>query len=296
MPVSVREMIVVTGATGNVGRQVVQQLVAVGEPVRALSRHPERVEWPAGVESVAGDLTEELPGELFDGARALYLFPEPRRVDEVVSAAAAAGVRHVVVLSSLAAGLEAVPGLEVLQRRHLVVEQAVQASPMTWTHVRPGMFMTNTLGWAAGIRRDGVVREAYPDATAAPVHEADTAAVAVAALLDPEGHAGAAYALSGPEALSQLDRVRILTEELGREVRFEELTRGQARADLLANPWMNEALADSLLDMLVGSTVPRDGVGRDDLVLPTVPDLLGRPARSFARWVDEHRDAFTPEA
>jgi uncharacterized protein YbjT (DUF2867 family) len=284
-------MILVTGATGNVGRQVVEQLVAAGEPVRALSRHPERVDWPDGVEAVTGDLTQELPDAVFAGARALYLFPEPTRVTAVVAAAAAAGTRHVVVLSSLAAGLEGVEGLEMLQRRHLDVERAVEASGLTWTHVRPGMFMTNTLGWAPSIRTDGVVHQPYPDATAALVHEVDIAAVAVAALLDPERHAGAAYALSGPEALSQLDRVRILAEVLGRPVRFEEQSRDQARTDLLSSPWMNDRLADSLLDMLAASSGVRDG-----LVLSTVQDVLGRPARDFAGWVDDHRDAFQPAA
>ena len=287
-------MILVTGATGNVGRQVVEQLVAAGEPVRALSRHPERTSWPDGVEAVRGDLTAELPPGVFDGVRALYLFPEPRRVGAVVAAAAAAGVEHVVVLSSLAAGLEAVGGLEVLQRRHLVVEQAVEASPMTWTHLRPGMFMTNTLGWAEGIRTDGVVREPYPDATATPIHEADIAAMAVAALLDPGRHAGAAYSLSGPEVLSQLDRVHVLADVLGRPVRFEEQTRDEARAALLANPWMNEGLADTLLDMLAGSRADRVPAGEG--VLAGVSEVLGRPPLSFARWVEDHRDAFGPTA
>ena len=282
-------MILVTGATGNVGRQVVFRLVAAGEPVRALSRHPERAGWPAEVERVAGDLTQELPSDVFDGVRALYLFPEPARAEAVVAAATAAGVEHVVVLSSLAAGADGVEGLEVLQRRHLVVEQAAEGSSMTWTHVRPGMFMANTLGWAGSVRDEGVVREPYPDATAAPVHEDDIAAVAVAALLDPERHAGAAYPLSGPEALSQVDRVRVLSEVLGRPVRFEEQTREQARERLLTNPWMNAGLADSLLDMLAVSS----GV-REDLVLPTVADVLGRPPLTFARWVEDHRAAFDP--
>ncbi|MBL7309587.1 hypothetical protein INQ13_24670, partial [Escherichia coli] len=85
--------------------------------------------------------------------------------------------------------------------------------------------------------------------------------------------------------------VRVLSEVLGRPVRFEEQTREQARGRLLTNPWMNPALADSLLDMLVVSS----GV-REDLVLPTVADVLGRPPLTFARWVEDHRDAFGPVA
>ncbi len=281
-------MILVTGATGNVGREVVEQLAAAGEDVRALSRHPGRARWPDDVEGVTGDLTLPLPPEVLAGVDALFLFPEPSHVREVVATAEAAGVRHVVVLSSLSAAMDAGGAMSVLQRRHLDVEEAVEASSMTWTHVRPGMFMTNTLGWAEGIRTEGVVREPYPGATAAPVHEADIAAVAVAALLDPARYAGQAYALSGPESLSQLDRVRILTDVLGREVRLEELSPAEARERMLTNPWMDEHLADSLLDILAGSVG-----GRDDEVLPTVPDVLGRAARSFAAWVEDHREAFT---
>ena len=97
--------------------------------------------------------------------------------------------------------------------------------------------------------------------------------------------------MSGPEALSQVDRVRVLAEALGRPVRFEEQTRAQAREWMLTNPWMNAALAESLLDMLADSS----GV-REDLVLPTAADVLGRPPLTFARWVEEHRDAFDPAA
>lgn len=290
-------MILVTGASGNVGRQVVDQLVAAGEQVRALSRHPERVTWPAGVEAVAGDLTQELSPEVFAGAGALYLFPEPARAREVVAAAVAAGVRHVVVLSSLAAETDPDGPMAALQRRHVDVEQAVEeagttgAAPLTWTHVRPGMFMANTLSWVPSVRAEGVVREPYGDATAAPVHEADIAAVAVAALLDPERHAGRAYTLSGPEALSQVDRVRVLAEVLGRPVAFEELSREDARGRLLGNPWMSEQLADGLLGMLAASVGARDG-----LVLPGVEEVLGRPPLTFARWVEDHRSDFAPPA
>ena len=195
------------------------------------------------------------------------------------------------MLSSLSVEMDTGEGLALLKRRHLEVEEAVERSRMAWTHVRPGMFMTNTLSWAEPVRTDGVVREPLPGPVAAPVHEADIAGVVVAALLDPERHAGAAYALSGPEALSQVDRVRILAEVLGRPVRFEELGRDEARARMLENPWMNERLADSLL------ALQADAVGvREGLVLPTVADALGRPALDFARWVEDHRDDFTSAA
>jgi uncharacterized protein YbjT (DUF2867 family) len=281
-------MILVTGASGNVGRQVVEQLVAAGEPVRAVSRHPERVDWPEGVQAVSGDLAAGLPAEVFDGVIALHLFPVPDRAADVVEAAEAAGVRHVTVLSSLAAdAAEHGP----LSRRHLDVEQAVAASGMSWTFVRPGMFMTNTRQWAPLIRAEGVVRQPYPDSTAAPIHEADIAAVTVAALLDPGRHAGRAYDLSGPEALSQLDRVAVLSRVIGRELRFVELSRDEARADLLTSPWMNEGVADAVLGLMAATVGQREG-----LVLPGVEEVTGRAGRSFESWVQEHREEFLASA
>ena len=277
-------MILVTGATGNVGRAVVEQLVAAGAPVRAMSRHPERSSWPDGVEPVAGDLASGVPAAVFEGVSGLHLFPVRDRLPQLLDAARAAGVQHVTVLSSLAVSMgERSP----LVGRHLDVEQAVVASGLGWTHLRPGMFMTNTLQWAPSIRGTGVVRQPYPDATAAPVHEADIAAVAVAALLDPLRHAGRVYELSGPEALTQLDRVAILAEVTGREVRFEEQTRDEARAELMSRPWMTEGLADSLLDLMAGTIGATEG-----LVLPGVQQATGRPPRGFAGWVADHRDAF----
>jgi uncharacterized protein YbjT (DUF2867 family) len=284
-----RDVVLVTGASGNVGAQVVEQLAAAGVRVRALSRRPERLALPDGVETAAGDLATKVPTEAFADVRALHLFPVPDRVPEVLDAARAAGVEQVTVLSSLSASWEGA-GDNPLQRRHTVVEEAVEASGLTWTHLRPGMFMTNTLQWAPVVRRGQVVRAPYGESVAAPVHEADIAAVAVAALLDPERHAGRAYELSGPEALTQLDRVRILSEVLGREVRFEEQGRDEARADLLRNPWMSEGLADSLLDMQARTVGVHEG-----LVLPGVPDVVGRPALTFARWVADHRADFAPE-
>jgi uncharacterized protein YbjT (DUF2867 family) len=278
-------MILVTGATGNVGRAVVEQLVAAGAQVRALSRHPERSSWPDGVEAVAGDLASGVPADVFAGVSGLHLFPVRDQLPLVLGAARAAGVQHVTVLSSLAVSMgERSP----LVGRHLDVERAVAASGLGWTHLRPGMFMTNTLQWAPSIRSAGVVRQPYPDATAAPVHEADIAAVAVAALLDPPRHTGRVYELSGPEALTQLDRVEILAEVTGREVRFDEQTRDEAKAEMMASSaWMTEQLADSLLDLMASTRGVTDGV-----VLPGVQQATGRPARSFASWVADHRDAF----
>ncbi|MBX6766344.1 MAG: NAD(P)H-binding protein, partial [Actinomadura rubrobrunea] len=186
--------ILVTGATGHVGRLVVERLVAAGADVRALTRDPSRARFPQDVDIVQGDLT--VPASLagaFDGVDRMYLFPVAATAREVVAMAEDAGVRRIVTLSS-----GAVEGGYDTDF-HLPVEQAVEASGLEWTHVRPGEFMLNKLWlWGPSIRDEGVVRTPFPDVTWCPIHERDIADVAAEALLK-DGHAGRAYMLNGPE-------------------------------------------------------------------------------------------------
>lgn len=273
-------MILVTGATGNVGRHVVRRLVAAGHPVRALTRSPERAALPEGVDVVRGDLTE--PGSwpaALDAVQRVYLFPVPDAVHEFLAAATRAGVRRVVVLSSAAAGMG-----NGIGSRHLLVERAVEATDVEWTHVRPGAFAANALWqWGPSIRAEGVVRAPYGDASVAPVHEADIAAVATDALLR-DGHAGHRYELSGPESLTYREQVAILGRAIGRDVAFVELSPQQAREQMIRT--VPESVADGLLALWA------DAVGRPATVLPTVEQVTGRPARTFAEWAADHAGEF----
>jgi uncharacterized protein YbjT (DUF2867 family) len=271
----------VTGATGQVGRHVVAQLVAAGEPVRALTRRPDEVDFPAGVEVVGGDLAapETLPPALA-GVRKVYLFPEAGG-GPLVDAARQADVEHIVLLSSAAARHE--DAQDMITQRHVQVERTVRDSGIPWTFVRPGQFMSNMLRWAGPIRAGQPIREAYPDSSAASVHERDIAAVAVTALLD-AGHQGAEYELTGPEALTIRDRVRIVGAVLGRELPFEELTPEQGKAEM--SQFMPAPLVDAMFSLLEA----RDG--KPDRVLPTVRDVSGRPPWSFEEWVTEHAADF----
>jgi uncharacterized protein YbjT (DUF2867 family) len=274
--------ILVTGATGNVGRHVVASLLNAGEAVRALTRRPETADLPAGAEVAAGDLDrpDTLTADLFAGVDRMYLFPtaEPAAV---LSLATAAGVRRVVTLSALAVTMgegNAIGG------RHAVVERAVEGSGVEWTHLRPGPFSANALWqWAAMIRADGVVRAPYARSHQAPIHEADIADVAVAALRE-DGHAGQAYALSGPESLTQTERVAAIAEAAGREIGFEEQTREQALATMV--PQMPEPAAEMLLTFMAGS------VDQPATILPAYEQVTGHPGRTFAQWAADHADAF----
>jgi uncharacterized protein YbjT (DUF2867 family) len=262
--------VLVTGASGQVGRNVVTQLLKAGVEVRAMSRSPR--DFPAGVEGIRGDLTE--PSTVaFDGVDSVYLFPVEPTAPELVERARAAGVRRIVVLSSLAVD----DGFHGAER---ATEQAVADSGLEWTVVRPGEFMANTLQWAGDIRSSGVVRAPWGDQPSLMIHEADIAAVAVTALLE-DGHAGAKYALTGPEWITPREQANAIGAAIGREIRFDELTREQARANWLSRGWPAE-----VVDWLLNDSAEAAHVV--PVLRHTVREVTGRPARTYAQWARDH--------
>ncbi|VCU69811.1 NAD(P)H azoreductase [Pigmentiphaga humi] len=276
-------MILVTGASGNIGRCVVRQLVEAGERVRALVRDPSSAAFPPGVQACAGDLAEPAGlAQAFDGVERMFLFTPASGCGSVASAARAAGVRRAVLLSS-AATQKADPRVNPIAARHDAAEKAVQAAGLAWTFLRPDSFAANALAWAAGIRAQSEVRGAYPQAQRNPIHEEDVAAVAVAALLG-SGHEQAAYLLTGPAIITQAGQAEAIGQAIGRPVRFVELTRECALEEMAAHT--PRPVAEKLLDYAAKSVhVP-------PLVTSAVEDVTGRPARSFARWAQDHAADF----
>jgi uncharacterized protein YbjT (DUF2867 family) len=284
--------ILVTGATGNVGRHMVAQLVQAGASVRALTRNPATAGLPAGVEVVQGDLAE--PATLvpaLEGIDRMFLFPVEETAYEVIALAKRAGVRRIVDLSaaSVTVGLHTNP-----------VEQAVEESGLEWTHVRPGGFMTNMLQlWAPSIRAERVVRYPFGDEPMNMIHEADIAAVATAALLE-DGHNGAVYTLTGPETITVREQVRAIGAALGEEVRYEEVTREEARRLLKAQGGFAAESADLMLGFIdYGGEEPAGADGYSDqdwsALMKTWPDVervTGRSPRSFAEWARDHVEDF----
>jgi uncharacterized protein YbjT (DUF2867 family) len=280
--------ILVTGATGFVGRHVVRQLVQAGVSVRTLTRNPATASLPAGVDVIQGDLAQ--PATLkpaLAGIDHLYLFPMEETAREVVALAQQAGVRRIVDLSaaSVTVGLHTNP-----------VEQVVEESGLAWTHVRPGSFMTNMLQiWAPSIRAERVVRYPFGDEPMNLIHEVDIAAVAVAALLE-EGHNGAAYTLTGPAPITVREQVRAIGEALGEVVHYEEVTREQARALMKAQGGFAAAVADLMLGFIDyggGEAAGADGYSDQDWSAllrpwPDVARVTGRPPHSFAEWARDH--------
>jgi uncharacterized protein YbjT (DUF2867 family) len=279
----------VTGASGTVGRSLVARLARAGERVRAMTRDPAAARFPAGVEVVYGDLGDpaSLPPAV-EGVDRLHLFPVPDTATEVMALATKAGVRRVTVLSSgsVTAGFDT--------DYQLPVEQAVEASGVEWTHLRPGEFAANRLAlWGPSIRAKRVVRWPFPDEVGVPIHEDDIAAVAVVALLE-DGHAGRAYDMTGPAVVSVREQVATIGAAIGEEVRLEAVEPDEALRRLQEQGgWaaVNGPFILGFEGFTPGAEYP-ETAREEPEPLPTVEQVTGRPARSFADWARDHAKDF----
>jgi uncharacterized protein YbjT (DUF2867 family) len=281
MPVA---MILVTGATGNVGGELVAALVAAGEPVRALiRREADQARLPAGAEGVVGDLNRPASLEpALEGVRGIHLLAGYDDLPRLLALAHEAGVERVTLQSS-----SSVPGGDMtnaVARYHIRSEQAVRESGLHWTFLQPNSFMSNTLQWADQLRQGDTVRERFADVRVATIDPADVAAVAAAALMT-DAHAGRSYRLSGPESLLPAERVAVLGDVLGRELRFEAQSDADAHAEMSAS--MPAEYVDAFFSFFV------DGTLDESEVLPTVEEVTGRPPRTFRQWAVAHADAFS---
>lgn len=288
-------MILVTGATGHVGRHVVAELLKAGESVRALTRRPDIAGLPAGAQVVPGDL--ERPETLSDalaGVEKMFLFPVQETAEETVALAVGAGVRRIVVLSSAAvtAGWDT--------EYHLPVERAVEASGLEWTHVRPGEFAVNSLYmWGPSIRADRTVVEPHPDRAVTPVHEWDIAEVAAAALVE-DRHVNTAYTLSGPQTLTTREQVAAIAEAIGEEIRLDHTTVDRARAFYHAQGGWAAENADFLLgyeDYSGVESVPdepaeEEAEPQEAPGAVTADAVTGRPPRPYGTWARDHAADF----
>lgn len=286
--------VIVTGATGAIGRLVVAGLLDAGHTVRGMSRHPQLAALPDGADVVFGDLDD--PSTLrraFDGAAQLVLIAAPEAVEAVVSRAKQAGIEHVVVVSSAAV----TAGYDTTY--NAVVEQAVMGSGLDWSIVRPGEFATNSLLiWGPAIKTDRRAVEPFPDQIGHPIHEADIADVVLADLLDPRRRRRI-DTIIGPDSLTKREQVAAIAEAIGEHITLDEVSAEQARGFYRAQGGFAAANADFLFgfesyDGVEGiADEPHDTSAPDDDAYLTLDQITGTPARTFCQWAHDHAPDFT---
>lgn len=278
-------MYLVIGATAHFGRQAVEELVAAGVPVRALTRTPEKAALPRDADVVQADLTkpETLPAALAGVEAAFLVLQYGMDVTPLLTAARQAGVRRLVFLSSGAV----VPGAErqpdVIAQYHRDVESAVEASGIEWTFLRLLFPAINSLTFAMQLQGGDVIRAPYTEAAFSAVHERDVAEVA-AQILVGGGHAGRAYDVTGPESLTQAQQVRILGETLGRPLTVEDLDPEPVLQQM--SQFMDPEFLAALFALMAQS------VGKPAPVNDVIKQITGHPARTYAQWAADHRADF----
>jgi uncharacterized protein YbjT (DUF2867 family) len=283
-------MILVTGATGTLGREVVNQLLAAAAPVRVLVRTPAKVSHlPAHVQRVQADLEveETLRPALTGVERAFLVAASTEQVERFLAAARAAGVEHVVLVSTIEAGSEPPLGPGVWHRER---EQLLAASGLGWTVLRPTLLTTNTAQWwAPGIQHEGVVRFPGGDSgRIAPVDPADVVAVAAATLRG--DHDGRIYSLTGPAPLAVPAMVQTIGRILGRPLAYEHLP-----VDLAIAGMRRFGLPDAVLDALT-QTLTALEEGRFDYATDDVETVTGERATDYRTWCTHNRQLFTASA
>ncbi|OAH15353.1 NAD(P)H-binding protein [Streptomyces jeddahensis] len=280
-------MIVVTGATGNVGRSLVQALMAAGEQVTATSRSISDADVPEGVRHRTADLTDaETLRPVLDGADALFLQnggPSAHLLSpqHILDIAKTGGVRRVVLLSSQ--GVATRPQSASHGGTGRAIEDAVQQSGLDWTILRPGAFDSNAYAWAESVRTRRTVAAPFGDVGLPTVDPADIAEVAAVALRE-DAHTGRIYELTGPALSTPRQQAEALGDALGEPVRFVEQTRDEARAQMLQ--FMPEPVVATTLDILGEPT------SAEQRISPDVERVLGRKPRTFADWARRHIAAF----
>ncbi len=295
-------VILVAGATGNVGRNVVSELLVGGAAVRALTRSPERAGLPERVEVVRGDLSKPdtvkaaLAGEVW-AVFLMWPFPTAKAAVSVLEMIATHCSR-VVYLSSLSVRDDLERQLDPISSFHAEIERLIERSGMRWTILRPSGFATNTLVWAPQIRADGTVRWPYEAARRSLIDERDIAATAASVLRDSQ-HAGSKHVLTGPRALSQIEQLHAIGDAIGRRLNYREIPPDRARQALL-RAWGVPGIAARLLPPRALPRQMADGalaalaamVTDPEPVTNTVQELTGTPARTFHEWARAHAEDF----
>lgn len=279
--------ILITGATGNIGRQILSQLPAKGLQVRALVHNADVPGLPPHVEVVRGDLTlPETLDHCLDAVDTVFLvWVAPSEAVAPALERIAKRARRIVFLSApLKTAHPFFQQPNPSRARAELVERLIETSGLKWTFLRPGMFAANALlWWAPQIRAGDVVRWPYLAVPTAPIHERDVGAVAVRILCE-DAHSGAEYVVTGPQSLSQFEQIATIGTVLGRSLQIEEMSPDDWLRELPPN--LPSFVAKYLLDAWAA------GIGRPAFVTSTAAELTGSPVRTFLEWATDHAAQF----
>ena len=281
-------MILVTGATGNIGSELVKQLVAKGTPVRVITRDEKKVSHldPA-VEWVIGDRHDpSVVRKAVQGADKVFmlaiLFDKNHEADRLlIEEAKRAGAGQLVMISSGTVRIET----NAIGRLHREKEELIEQSGISWTFLRPGGFMSNSLQWAETIKSQSKVFNPMGKGKTSPISPYDIASVAAVALTSP-GHEGKAYDLTGAELLSTPEQVEILSKVIGKPIDCVDIP-VEVAAERAIVSGLPEALVKSLAELWVQVRTEAYTFHTNE-----VERLTGRPAQTFETWCREHRAAF----
>ena len=286
------ERVLIIGATGRIGREVVRLLAERGSSLRALVRAPGPLGLGAGIEQVAGDLCDpEALRRAFAGVDHVVLItpdgPEQAALESAAMVAAArADVRQIVKISACVAGS---PELSRFGEQHARAESALRASGVNWTVLRPNLFMQNFLDFAPMIAAQRLFMAPLAGARISMIDARDVAAAACAVLGRAEQF-GLTHALTGPVSLHFADAAAILSTELGAQVRYRPVPGALAGLAMLAGR-MNWWQMRGILEVFAFARA-----GHEAEVTQTLQSLTGQPPRSFAAFVRDHRDRFLKRA
>ncbi|CAM5638152.1 NAD(P)H-binding protein [Streptomyces narbonensis] len=281
--------VLVTGSRGRVASTLIALLDAAGVKVTAASKDPANLSPPPGVGTAHCDLTDPATFDTaLDGVDAVFLYAEAAHIDTFAARARAAGVEHVVLLSSSSV-LAPDAARSAIAAPHLAAERALSAAADTGafeaTHLQPGAFASNALQWSRALRSGQAPALPYPHAYGDPIHERDIAEAALAVLTEPRLR-GSSYLLTGPESLDFTEQLAILAEVTGRPAPHTTPTPEEWKASVAG--FIPEVFADALLAYWASHD------GRPTPLTRTVEDLTGHPARTFTTWASDHAAAFRP--
>ena len=288
-------MILITGASGTVGRPVLEEVIKLGRPARAMYRSAEDARRaPSGVATVIADFADKASlTDALKGVDAIYLVcsPIPQLVElesNVIDTCKQSGVGHVVLNSALGAG----DYPKSFPSWHRKVEDKLKATGLGYTILRPNTFMQNIVAYnASSIRAQGAFYSAMGDAKISFIDVRDIAAATAKILSAPAAHSEKIYEWNGPQALNYTQVAALISKVAGRPVQFVNIPE-EAQRKAMVDLGMPDWQVNALLDLQRYYTVEKKGAE----ITPVLEQILGRPAIRMDQYLTENKDAFRSQA